>query len=275
MRSRSPVSPIATAAANTADSTMNTGNNHMQTDERGQHAAGARSQRRHARLVQRVPHALRDDASRPIADTTTGSTTTSMTSSYSITFTVNNPTGATGPDRHRHAARRRAHEHHRHRPETARSRSARSQARSNAVTQAALALAVRGPDHGRRDGNVTAVQPGQHDALDHRPAPSRAIYVLQFDWSSSADERARRGAIRMGLGRRHLEHRADDYPGATFPRDATQQSNDGHFVDVRATIIARRARARDAAACVALGLLALAVRRSRARKISCATRCRT
>jgi hypothetical protein len=133
----------------------------------------------------------------------------------------------------------------------------------DAVAQAALALASVGQTTAA-DGNTPFNQASTTLAITTHSLVS--VYVLQFDWSSSANSVHDEGAIRMGMAGNVNSSTADDYPGATFPRDAAQQSNDGHFVDVCATVIAAVPEPASGGL-VTLGLLALGLRsRARARK---------
>ena len=237
---------------NTADGTTNTGNNHQQTtstvntphpvERRTRSARSPSSSTRYAMLV---------SADR---DTGGGSTTTNMTSSYSITFTVDNPTGANlqiDIDTLRVGAL------------TSISDTTESTITLNAITgqldtvaRQSLVLAAGRNRSGRGRRRQHAVQPGQHDLTILTNAVT-STYVLQFDWASTA------GAPRMEQ-RSGWAWRAPERPPPTTIRgsDRARQTDDGHFVNVRATIIAAPEPA--AGALVAFGLLGLAIRARRA-----------
>ena len=144
-----------------------------------------------------------------------------MTSSYSITFTVDNPTGASLADRHRHAARRARSRASPTRPETARSRSARS--------PAARCGDPGGPWSGSRVSNRShgtvrrhAVQPGRHDRDDpDQRGHEHLRAAVRLDLQRG--ERPGRGRDPDGPRRAVSSTTADDYPGAAFPRTADQR----------------------------------------------------
>jgi len=85
-------------------------------------------------------------------------------------------------------------------------------------------------------------------------------YTLNFSWNSSAVSNYDGAAIRMGATGGISSTTADDYPGT----GSRTQANDGHFVTVKATIIAAVPEP-NTGGLVTLGLLALALR-ARTRK---------
>jgi hypothetical protein len=99
-----------------------------------------------------------------------------------------------------------------------------------------------------------------------------STYVLQFDWTSSATSAQQGGAIRMGSAGIITSTTADDYPG-TGSRTLSQVTcstlttcGDGHKVDVKATIIAVVPEP-ETGGLLAFGVLLLALRaRSRTRR---------
>ena len=192
---------------------------------------------------------------------TSGTATVNMTSSYSITFTVDNPTGATVQvdiD------------------------TLRIGALTNITDSTGNAVVTLGALTGQLDSGLglqnqaglgaAAVAQNQSGTLDtpFNQAGSTvtiltnattSTYILQFDFSSSVVSAWDEGAIRMGIAGAVNSSTADDYPGVTFPRTAT---NDGHFVNVTTTIISVPEPA--PAALLGLGLVALALRGRRARQ---------
>lgn len=185
---------------------------------------------------------------------TTVSTTADMISSYSITFTVDNPTGASlkiDID------------------------TLRVGALTNVTDGAGNSVITLGAVTGQLDTvsqaglGVSAVS--LNSAADADTPFSQAgttvtiltsavtsTYVLQFDWTSSVQRAQDGAAIRMGLQGGLTTTTAEDYPGV----GARTQSGDGHFVDVKATIISTPEPA--AGALVAFGVLGLAIRARRA-----------
>ena len=251
---------IAKGLLNTVDNTMNTGQNFMQTTSAVSTVqapvAAADTLGSFSEFLTRYAMLVAADR-----QNTSGNTLASMASSYSITFTVNNPTGATVQidiDTLRVGALTNITDSAGNSVITL----GAVTGQVNAVTQAALALASVGLTTAA-DGNTPFNQASTTLSITTNALIS--VYVLQFDWSSSANSVHDEGAIRMGMAGNVSSSAADDYPGVTFPRDATQQSNDGHFVDVRATVISA-APEPASGGLVALGLVALALRaRGRAR----------
>ena len=130
----------------------------------------------------------------------------------------------------------------------------------DAVSQAELGLVAQGQTApaGTGDANTTVSQASTTLTIFTNAITS--TYVLQFDWASSVESAQDGAAIRMGMAGGVTSTTADDYPGVG-PRT---QSDDGHFVDVTATIIAAPEPA--AGALVAFGLLGLAMRERSAGK---------
>lgn len=81
--------------------------------------------------------------------------------------------------------------------------------------------------------------------------------ILDFTWTASAFSNNDEGAVRLGLESSALGVSADDYPG---PGSRTL-ANDGHFVDVVATVTA--VPEPSTALLIGLGLTMLASVRSR------------
>lgn len=241
---------IAKGGTNTADATMNTGQNFMQTTSAVSTtlAPGVVPDTLSSFSEFITRYAMMVAADR---QNTSGNTLASMTSSYSITFTVNNPTGATV----------------RVDIDTLRAGSLTIVTDStgnavltlgavtgqvNAVTEAGLALPSASLT------NASSADSPFNQSSSTVSIVTNAVtsnYVLQFDFTSSANSTWDEGAIRMGMAGNVSSSTADDYPGVG-PRT---QSSDGHFVDVKATIIATTPEP-DSGGLVALGLLAIAMR---------------
>jgi hypothetical protein len=195
---------------------------------------------------------------------TTGTATNTMNSSYSITFTVDNPAGETVQidiD------------------------TLRIGALTNITDSTGNSTITLGAIAGQLDsGSGLAAEPGftmssatltaagnegdLNSAFNQTGASTVTIvtnaltstYILQFDYTSSVTSTWDEGAIRMGIAGNIATATADDYPGATFPRSPT--TGDGHFVDVTATIISAPEPA--PSALIGLGLVGLALRARRA-----------
>jgi hypothetical protein len=194
---------------------------------------------------------------------TSGTATTNMASAYTITFTVDNPTGAQVQID----------------IDTLRAGTLTSITDSTGNTTITLGAAtgqldtngggfVAQPNLGAIAASLTsgadADQPfNQTNTLTISTNALTTTYVLQFNFASSVVSATDEGAIRMGIAGGVNNSTADDYPGVTFPRNATQQANDGHFVNVTATITA--VPEPGPGGLVAFGLLGLALRARRAR----------
>jgi hypothetical protein len=241
---------IAKGGTNTADGSTLTGNNFMQTTSAVSTtlspSAAADTLGSFTEFITRYAMIVAADR-----QNTSGSTTTSMTSSYSITFTVNNPTGAQVQidiDTLRVGALTSVND-------SAGSSTITLGAISgqlNTVTQAGLGVAAVGGTASSTAINTAFSQAGTTVTILTSAVTSN--YVLQFDFSSSGVSAHDGAAIRMGLAG-SLPMTADDYPGA----GSRTQSNDGHFADVKATIIA--VPEPESAGLLALGVLLLALRR--------------
>ena len=193
-----------------------------------------------------------------VADRTnsTASTTANMTSSYSITFTVNNPAGGSlriDIDTLRVGAL------------TSTDEAGSSTITLGAVTgqldtvgQANLGLPSVGGTLSTTAINTAFSQSGS--TLSIFTSALTSTYVLQFDFSSTVLSAQDAGAIRMGETGGISSTTADNYPGA----GARVQANDGHFVTVRSTIISMPEP--ESGALVAFGLLGLALRGRRPRQ---------
>ena len=258
---------IVKGVLNTLDNTMNTGQNFMQTTSAVSTVqapvAAPDTLGSFSEFLTRYSMMVAADR-----QNTSGNTQASMTSSYSITFTVDNPTGATVQidiDTLRVGALTNITDSAGNSVITL----GAVTGQVNAVTQAALALASVGQTSAA-DAHTPFNQASTTLSITTNSLLS--VYLLQFDWSSSANSVHDEGAIRMGMAGNVNSSTADDYPGVTFPRNATQQGNDGHFVDVRATIIAAVPEPASGGL-VALGLLAIGSRsRARTRKPASSSR---
>jgi len=246
---------IAKGGTNTADGTTTTGQNFSQTTSS---VSTTLSPTTVPDTLGSVSEFITRYAMIVAADRqmTSGNFTLTMTSSYSITFTVNNPTGATVKvdiDTLRVAAL------------TSVDDSTGSSTitlgaitgKLNTVTQAGLGVAAAGGSASASAINTSVSQNGTTVSITTNATTSN--YTLQFDFSSSVVSAQDGGAIRMGLAG-SLPMTADDYPGT----GSRTQANDGHFVDVKATIIAATPEP-NTGGLVTLGLLALALR-ARTRK---------
>jgi hypothetical protein len=188
---------------------------------------------------------------------TTGNFTFNATSSYSITFTVNNPTGASVKidiNTLRVGALTSVHD------STGSSTITLGAVtgKVNTVTQAGLALASAGGSASSSAINTSVSQTSSGYSITTNAIAS--AFVLQFDFNSQVVSAQDGGAIRMGNAG-SLAMTADDYPGA----GSRTQANDGHFVDVKATIIATVPEP-DTAGLLLFGVLLLAFRRARIRR---------
>jgi hypothetical protein len=247
---------IAKGGTNTADSTTNTGQNYMQTTSAVSTtlAPVAAPDTLGAFTEFMTRYAMIVTADR---QNTTSNTTTNMTSSYSITFTVNNPTGAqlkigintllvgalTSVD------------------DSAGNSTITLGAitgKLNTVTQAGLGTTAVGGTASSGAINTGFSQAGTTVTITTSALTS--TYTLQFDFSSSVVSAQDAGSIRMGLAGT-LPTTSDDYPGA----GSRTQSSDGHFVDVKTTVLVAAPES-GSGGLLALGLLAIALRARRNRR---------
>jgi len=192
-----------------------------------------------------------------------GSSPANMTSSYSITFTVDNPTGASlriDIDTLRAGALT-----------SVADTGGNSTITLGAITGQCSGSAITGPCDGGTEAGLGAPLVSQNSTGSANTPVSQAgttlsiltnavtsTYVLQFDWTSSVESSQQGAAIRMGDTASISSTTADDYPGV----DSRTQADDGHKVTVRATIISTPEPA--PAALIGLGLVGLAIRARRA-----------
>ncbi len=160
-----------------------------------------------------------------------GTTSRSATSTYTITFTVDNPTGGTYQidiDTLRVGAL------------TGVDDDAGGDGTQtlgavvgsvDSIVQGNLALAAVGPFTTATTGTATFNQTGT--TLTIVDSALSRTFTLDFSWSSSATSSKDEAAIRMGTAGSLSTTTADDYPGVG-PRTA---ASDGHFVDVTATYL--------------------------------------
>ena len=158
-----------------------------------------------------------------------GSTSRSATSAYTVTFTVNNPTGALyqlAIDTSRVGALTLVDDG----SGTASANLGAMVAQIDAVVNTGLGLASLGigPTSG---GAYTPFSQSSSTTL-LETATSRT-YVLTFTSSSSVTSAREEAAIRMGLAGALSSTTADDYPGI----GGRSLAGDGHTVSVNATII--------------------------------------
>jgi hypothetical protein len=248
---------IAKGGTNTADSTVTTGQNFSQITSSvstpTSPIAAADTLGSFSQFMTRYAMIVAADR-----QMTSGNFTLNMTSSYSITFTVNNPTGATVKidiDTLRAGAL------------TSVDDSGGSSTitlgavtgKVNTVTQAGLGLTAVGGSASATAINTAVSQTGTTVSIITNAVTSN--YTLQFDFSSSVVSAQDGGAIRMGNAG-SLAMTADDYPGA----GSRTQANDGHFVTVKATITGVVPEPATGGL-VAFGVLLIALRnRARARR---------
>lgn len=182
-----------------------------------------------------------------------GAFTQPMISDYTITFTVDNPTGAAYQvdiDTLRVGALTLV-------TDDAGSASVSLGAVTgtlDAVVDGSLALAAFGPLAGSAGGTSAFDQPST--TLTITDTAISRTFTLGFNWSSSATSNHDEAAIRMGIDGGLATTTADDYS-----LDGRSLSSDGHFVDVKATIISVPEPA--SGALVAFGVLGLAIRAHR------------
>jgi hypothetical protein len=243
---------IAKGGTNTLDSTTNTGNNFMQTTSAVSTTlapvAAPDTLGAFTEFITRYAMIVTADR-----QNTTSTTTTNMTSSYSITFTVNNPTGASlkiDIDTLRVGALTSVDDSAGNSTITL----GAITGKLNTVTQAGLGVAALGGTASATAINTAFSQAGT--TLTILTSALTSTYTLQFDFTSSAVSTQDAGAIRLGLAG-SLPTTADDYPGV----GSRTLSGDGHFVDVKATVLAATATPEpDSGGLLALGLLAIALR---------------
>jgi hypothetical protein len=248
---------IAKGATNTADATVTSGQNFSQVASSVSTtlapASAPDSVGSFSEFITRYAMIVAADR-----QMTTGNFTLNMTSSYSITFTVNNPTAATVKidiNTLRMAALTSVDD------STGSSTITLGAVTGqvNAVTQAGLALAAAGGSASSSAINTSVNQSSTGFSITTNAIVS--AFVLQFNFSSSVVSAQDGGAIRMGTAG-SLPTTADDYPGA----GSRTAANDGHFVDVKATVISATPEP-ETAGLIAFGMLMLALRaRARSRR---------
>jgi hypothetical protein len=183
--------------------------------------------------------------------------TLGMTSDYSITFTIDNPAGETyRVDIATLRAGALTIVSDAGGPNTATASIGAVTGRVDSIVNGSLALAAVGP---LINGNTTATPFSQSSTtLSITDSALSRAFTLDFNWTGSTTTNNDEAAVRMGINGGIANATADDYPGV----GARTVANDGHFVDVTATIISAPEPA--PAALVAFGLLGLAIRARRA-----------
>ncbi len=159
-----------------------------------------------------------------------GTTTRSATSAYSITFTVDNPTGGTYQidiDTLRIGALTNVDDDTGNSTQTL----GAVTGRVDAIVEASLALAAVGPVTTSTTGTTSFNQSGT--TLSITDSALSRTFVIDFTWTSSATSSKDEAAIRMGTAGSISVATADDYPGV----GSRTAANDGHFVDVTATYL--------------------------------------
>jgi hypothetical protein len=184
-----------------------------------------------------------------------GTFTQNQTSDYTITFTVDNPTGATyqvSIDTLRVGALTLI-------DDSGGNGSATLGALTGSVdsiVNGSLALAALGPIASATSGTTTFSQSGTTVTISDN-ALSRT-FTLAFNWADSVTSAQDEASIRMGVDGGVTSATADNYS-----LDGRTLSGDGHFVSVTTQIVSAPEPA--PVALVALGLVALALRGRRAR----------
>lgn len=191
---------------------------------------------------------------------TTSNTARSATSNYSITFTVDNPTGGTYEltiDTLRIGAL--THVDDATGGNTSQTLGAVT-GRVDAIVESNLALIAVGPSVQTATGSVTFNQ--SSSTLTISDTALSRTFVIDFDWTSSVSSATDEAAIRMGISGSVSSATADDYPG----QGARTAANDGHFVNITATytIVPEP----ETFALAMLGLVGLAASARRARRLS-------
>jgi len=224
---------IVKGGTNTADSTMTTGQSFLQTTSvvGTTLAPGAAPDTLGSFSEFITRYAMLVAADR---QNTSGNATASMTSSYSITFTVDNPTGATVQidiDTLRVGSLTVVTDSTGNSTITLGAVTGQLDSGSGPVTEAGL-----GAPSASLSSAASADSPFSQAGTSVTILTSAltSTYVLQFDFTSSVVSSHDEGAIRMGMAGNLPSSTADDYPGV----GSRTESGDGHFVDVKATIIA-------------------------------------
>lgn len=222
---------IALGGTNSADDLMTTGQNHGQT------ASAVSVVLSPGGPVADTPGSTTSFGTRFASllaadrQNTTGSTSRSATSNYSITFTVDNPTGGTYQidiDTLRIGALTQVDDVS---GGSATLTLGAVTGRVDAIVESNLALAAVGPSVLTSTGTVDFNQ--STSTLTITDSALSRTFVIDFDWSSTATSAQDEAAIRMGISGSVSSATADDYPGV----GARTASNDGHFVNVTATYL--------------------------------------
>jgi hypothetical protein len=250
---------ITTTGGNTANALTNTGNNLSQVASSTSitiPSSGPVADTIGSSLSVETRYAWLTAADRNSAGT---ALTTAATAEYQITFTVDNPSGATyriDIDTLRIGSLTNV-------TDDAGDGTATLGAMTGSVDgiiNGTLALVAFGPFTSGATGTSDFSQVGSTLSITDN-ALSRS-FTLAFTWTGSASSNHDESAIRMGVGGSITGASADDYPG----QGGRTAADDGHFVTVGATIISTPEPR--AGMLLMLGLLGLAVKAARGRAVA-------